>query len=193
VLPLALGAGIALERAWPGDFGYVLKDGGPTLPVWIALLGGAGALAIAAIARSRLPTLQRDGWLPAAACALFVAPLLATTGWELPPRPQELSPGLVEALRERTSPGDVVLSDPVTSYWLAAHVPVYVGVSDPPHVGDTRKNRPYDRVDDWRRFLRGDAFPGRVDWLVLDRRRVGGRECAGPVFSDGRYTLCITS
>jgi hypothetical protein len=193
VLPLALAAGVALEWASPGDFGYVLREGGPTPPVWIALLGGAAALALAAAARARLPTLERTDWLPAAACALFVAPLLVTTSWERPRPPQELSPGLVEALRERTEPGDVVLSDPVTSYWLAAQVPVYVGVADPPHVGDTRKNRPYQRVEDWERFLRGEAFPGRVDWLVLDRRRVGDRECARTVFSDDRYTLCITS
>ena len=31
LLPVALGAGILLEWAWPGDFGYRLKEGGPTL------------------------------------------------------------------------------------------------------------------------------------------------------------------
>jgi hypothetical protein len=190
VLPLALAAGVALEWLWPGDFGYVLKEGGPTLPVWIALLGGAAALALALVARDRLPTLERTDWLPAAACALFVAPLLVMTSWGLPRRPQELSPGLVEALREWASPGDVVLSDPVTSYWLAAQAPVYVAVAEPTHVGDTRDNRPYERVEQWNQFLRTGAFPGRADWIVLDRRRVGRVRCAPRRFEDARYTLC---
>ena len=190
VLPLALTAGVALEWAWPGDFGYVLEDGGPTSPVWIALVGGAAALALVPVAVARLPALERDDWLPAAACALFVAPLLVTTGWERPRRVQELSPGLVEALREQTSPGDVVLADPVTSYWIAAQVPVYVAVSEPPHVGDTVDNRPYERVEQWEEFRRTGEFPGRVDWIVLDRKRTGELECAPKRFEDDRYALC---
>jgi hypothetical protein len=189
VLPLALAAGIALELAWPGDFGYVLGDGGPTAPVWIALLGGAAAIVVAAFARRRLPERERSDWLPAAACALFVAPLVVTTGWERPERVQELSPGLVAALRAQTEPGDVVLADPVTSYWLAAQAPVYVAVSDPPHVGDTRENRPYERVEQWRAYARTGRFPAPVDWIVLDRRRVD-RDCAPKRYRDARYTLC---
>ncbi len=190
VLPLALAGGIALEWAWPGDFGYVLREGGPTLPVWIALLGGIAALAIAAVRRGRLRTLERTDWLPAAACALFVAPLLVTTTWDRPRPPQELSDGLVDALRERAEPGDVVLADPVTSYWLAAQAPVYVAVADPPHVADTSENRPYERVEDWRRYLRTGRFPEPVDWIVLDRLRTGARDCSPAEFSDARYTLC---
>jgi hypothetical protein len=193
LLPLALAAGILLERAWPGDFGYVLREGGPTLPVWIALLGGMLALVLAAAARSRLRTIERTDWLPAAACALFVAPLLVTTTWERPRPPQELSPALVEALRERTDPGDVVLADPVTSYWIGAQAPIYVAVSELSHVADTPANRPVERLEDWGRYLRTGRLPGRVDWVVLDRRRVGGRECAPVVFSDERYTLCVPS
>jgi hypothetical protein len=193
VLPLALAGGIALEWAWPGDFGYVLREGGPTLPVWIALLGGTAALALAAAGRGRLRTLERADWLPAAACALFVAPLLVTTTWDRPRPPQELSAGLVDALRERAEPGNVVLADPVTSYWLAAQAPVYVAVADPPHVADTSENRPYERVEDWRRYLRTGRFPAPVDWIVLDRLRVGARECSPALFADARYTLCAGS
>src|SRR5207247_10544994 len=39
VLPLALGAGIALQLAWPGDFGYLFGGGGPAVATWIAAVG----------------------------------------------------------------------------------------------------------------------------------------------------------
>ena len=90
--------------------------------------------------------LERADWLPAAACVLFVLPMAFTSGWERPRPQQELSPALVAALNANTEPGDVVLSDPETSYWIAAYGPVYVAVSAPTHVGDTKANRPYDRV-----------------------------------------------
>ena len=93
VLPLALAAGIALEWAWPGDFGYRLEEGGPTLPVWIALVGSLAAIVLGFLLRSRLPTLERADWLPAAACVLFVVPMAVTSGWERPEPHQELSPG----------------------------------------------------------------------------------------------------
>ena len=44
VLPVAVGAGIALQLAFPGDFGYNLTSGGPALATWIGALGGAVAL-----------------------------------------------------------------------------------------------------------------------------------------------------
>ncbi len=192
VLPLALGAGILLEWRWPGDFGYVLREGGPTLPVWIAALGGALTLVAAVVLRNRLVMRERTDWLPAAACALFVLPLAVTTGWERPTRTEELTPGLVAAVREHVRPGDVVLADPETSYWLAARAPVYVAVSAPTHVGDTEDNEPYERVEEWRRFLETGVFPRPYRWLVIDRMRVRGRECAGAVYADERYQLCST-
>jgi hypothetical protein len=190
LLPLALGAGILLEWVWPGDFGYRLQDGGPTLPVWIAAGGALLAVVFAVVFRERLPTIERTDWLPAAACLLFVAPMLATGGWSRPHPSQELSPGLVEALRAETSTGDVVLADPETSYWISAAVPVYVAVSAPAHVGDTNENRPYERVREWREYLGGRPFPQMIDWLVLDRMRVGDRDCSPKVYADGRYVLC---
>ena len=38
----ALGAGIALQLAYPGDFGYKLDQGGPAIVTWIAFVGGGG-------------------------------------------------------------------------------------------------------------------------------------------------------
>jgi hypothetical protein len=193
LLPLALVVGVALEWAWPGDFGYRLGDGGPTLPVWIAAGGATLAFVLAVVMRARLPTLERTDWLPAAACALFVLPMVVTGGWERPTPAQELDSGLVAALRDATSPDDVVLADPETSYWISAYVPVYVAVSNPSHVGDTTDNRPYERVADWNAYLRGRPFPGLVDWLVLDRRRVRNRDCAPPVYEDARYVFCAST
>ncbi len=178
VLPLALAAGIALEWAWPGDFGYRLEEGGPTLPVWIALVGSLAAIVLGFLLRSRLPTLERADWLPAAACVLFVVPMAVTSGWERPEPHQELSPGLRAALDEHVQSGDVVLSDPETSYWIAAYAPVYVAVSAPTHVGDTKANRPYERVESWEDYKRTGRFPDRYDWVVLDRERVNQVTCA---------------
>jgi hypothetical protein len=190
VLPAALAVGIAVQRLWPGDFGYVLKEGGPTWPVWLALWGSLAALVAAVLLRNRLPVLERDGWLVPAACACFVLPVAVSTDWRRRELPQELNPGLVAALRREAAPGDVVLADPETSYWAAAYAPVYVAVAAPSHVGDTEKNRPYERVEQWKRYLRTGDFPEPVDWILLDRQRVGALGCRPPVYEDGRYTLC---
>jgi hypothetical protein len=191
VLPLALVAGVALEWRWPGDFGYRLEEGGPTLPVWIALGGSLGAIVLGLLLRTRLPTLERADWLPAAACVLFVVPMAVTSGWERPQSHQELTPELRVALDLLVQPGDVVLSDPETSYWIAAYTPVYVAVSAPTHVGDTDANRPYERVEAWRDYVRTGSFPHRYDWVVVDSKRAR-RTCAPTFFSDPRYTICAS-
>ena len=131
-------------------------------------------------------------WLPAAACVLFVVPMAVTSGWERPKPHQELTAELRTALDRSTKPGDIVLSDPETSYWIAAYAPVYVAVSAPTHVGDTKANRPYERVEAWEDFLRSESFPDPYDWVVLDARRARQLACAPQVFSDGRYTLCAS-
>src|SRR5919198_2277534 len=87
VLPAALAAGIALQLAWPGDFGYRFGGGGPALATWIAAIGGAAALVVFAVLRR--PRLEESrGPLVALAAALFVVPVawhgLARPG---PPRP----------------------------------------------------------------------------------------------------------
>ncbi|MBA3384057.1 MAG: hypothetical protein H0T20_05320 [Actinobacteria bacterium] len=192
VVPLALAAGVALEWAWPGDFGYRLEKGGPTLPVWIALGGSLGAIVLGLLLRSRLPTFARADWLPAAACVLFVVPMAVTSGWERPQPHQELTPELRVALDLLVKPGDVVLSDPETSYWIAASAPVYVAVSAPTHVGDTKANRPYERVEAWSEYVQTGSFPDRYDWVVLDGKRVR-TTCAPKFLSGGRYTLCAST
>jgi hypothetical protein len=177
VLPVALAAGIALQLAWPGDFGYGLREGGPALAAWIAAVGGGAVLALAAVLR-RPWKLDDRGWLAAAAAALFVLPVAvhgfshwsARAGAGKP-----LTPGLVSALETQVPPGSVVFSDDGTSFRIAAAVPVYVASALPGHVADTEANRPYERRADARAFLRsGDlAIPRRyhAGWIVLDRRR----------------------
>ena len=195
VLALALCAGVLLQWRYPGDFGYVLREGGPVLPVWIAVVGGSAAVVLAR--RVRVAPLERRGALAAAAVALFVLPTAVATAstWDDKPRPEdELTPALVQALRRDADPGDVVFSDPETSYRLAAYVPVYLAASAPSHTADTKTNRPHERAADTLRFFRtGDlAIPRRYgsDWVVVDRRRHPRTVVRLPrVFSDARYEL----
>ena len=195
VLPVALAAGIVLQLAYPGDFGYRLEEGGPALVVWIAVVGGAAALVAAAFVRPR--TREAPEWLVATAAALFLLPVAVAgmSDWDVDERVagKQLSPGLVESLRERVPKGDVVFSDVETSYRVAAFAPVYVAAAPPAHVADTEENRPYERERDVRRFLRSGrlAIPKRygAGWLVVDREHYRVRPDVNAVYRDGRYSL----
>jgi hypothetical protein len=194
VLPIGLAAGIALQLAYPGDFGYVLEDGGPALATWIAAVGGGAALAAAVVIR-RTGAEGRD-WLAAAACALFVLPVAVHgfSQWDRRSPPgQELTAGLVSALQAFVPERAVVYSDDATSYRIAAAVPVYIANAPPGHVADTVENRPYERRADARRFFRTRdlAIPRRygAGWLVVDRKRFGLPFRRTPVYRDPRYAL----
>jgi hypothetical protein len=195
-LPVALVAGAVLQALYPGDFGYFLREGGPTWPVWIAVAGGALALGAGTVVRN-LDGRDRRDWLAAAAAALFVIPIAidSATTWDRPrPGPDELTPGLVAAVRANVEPGETVFSEPETSYFVAAFAPVYVAIAPPSHVADTTKNRPFERRADAVRFFRDRdlAVPERygADWIVADRRRHPGFRIDLPVvYRDERYTL----
>jgi hypothetical protein len=197
VLPLALGAGIALQVAYPGDF--VLGragDGGPALVTWIAALGGAAVLAAAVVARGRGLRVGSEP-LAALAASLFVLPVAvhAAASWE--PLDRDLTPlppGLVEALRKEVPERGVVFSDLEASYRIAASAPVYVAAGPPAHVADTDENRPYERREDVIRFFLGGgdlAIPRRygAGWLVLDRTRWKVRPELPAVYRGARFTL----
>ncbi len=195
-LPAALGLGIAFQLLWPGDFGgKTIENGGPAWATWVAALGGAGALVLALLLRPRLE--ERRTTLAGLAAILFVLPVAVHgfANWTAPKRlgAGRLTPGLVQALRERVPERAVVYADPATSYELAAYAPVYIAVAPPAHVADTTANRPQERVRAARRFLRtGDlAIPRRAGagWLVVDART--GPAVAGldPVYRDARYAL----
>jgi hypothetical protein len=171
VLPAALCAGIGLQLAWPGDFGYGLREGGPAAAAWIALYGGAAALVFGVVWRRHVEPKGR-GLVPLAAL-LFALPVIVHGFAHWSPRPMshryDLTPGLVRALQPLK--GAVVYADSETSYRIAAYAPVYIAVAPPEHVADTRANRRQERIRDLRRFLRtGDmAIPRRygADYLVL--------------------------
>ena len=196
VLPLALVGGIALQWAFPGDFTPFLEHGGgPALAVWIAAVGGALGLVIAAALRRPLVG-SRDDWLPLAASLVFVLPVAvhAASRWSpVESRTASLTPGLVAALRSEVPERSVVFSDLETSYRIAAFAPVYVAAAPPAHVADTVDNRPQERRNDVRRFFRKPdlAIARRYGarWLVVDDARFRVRLPLRPVYADGRYTL----
>jgi hypothetical protein len=192
VLPLALGAGIALELAWPGDFGGSPTDGGPAAVAWFA--AGAGVVGLAVAMRSRR-SLDRPGRLTAAAATLFVIPVAVSgfSHWSAEPSRAVLTPGLVRALHRQVPKGSVVFSDDSTAYRIAAAVPVYVNAAPPGHVADTKPNRPFARRRDAERFLAtGDlAIPRRygAEYVVLDLRRRVPRLALPRLYRDSRYAL----
>ncbi len=195
-LPAGLAAGIALQLAYPGEFGYTLHQGGPAIATWVALIGGGAALVAGIFLPKRLGELDRAGAIAAATALLFVAPVAyhGFTHWtEKPAIGKELTPGLVEALRTQVPERAVVFSDDSTSYRIAAYAPVYVANALPGHVADTKANHPYQRRDDARAFLRtGDvSIPRRygATWIVLDRQRSKLKLDLPRAYADSVYVL----
>ncbi|NUR76444.1 MAG: hypothetical protein HOQ28_09200 [Thermoleophilia bacterium] len=150
VVPLALVAGIVLQRLWPGDFDYGLRHGGPAAATWIGLVGGAAALALAYALRRR-PLPERWG-LGAAAAVAFTLPVFVHALWHWSPAQKEdrfgLSQRLVHNLRTKVPKGAIVLAPIVTSYRVAAVAPVYIVAAPVTHVAATNANRPYERARD---------------------------------------------
>lgn len=191
--PIALGAGAALQYLYPGDFDYAFDDPGPAWVVWLAVVGGAAALVLGFVRRSR-PSVEDTAGL---AAVFFLIPVVAVglAKWSPPPTPPLglLSPGLVEAIRQNVPDRSVVYSDQETSFRIAAFAPVYIAVAPPGHVADTMVNRPFERAGEAREFLRtGDlAIPRRygAEYLVVDRAR-GGRDFDLPeLYRDARFAL----
>jgi hypothetical protein len=195
-LPVGLGAGIAFQLAYPGDFGYSLSEGGPALATWVALFGAAAALIAGLVLPRRFTELDRMGLLAAATVALAILPvaLHGFTHWdERSVTGQSLSPGLVDALRTKVPKKAVVFSDDTTSYAIAAFAPVYVADALPGHVADTKANRPYKRRADAQAFFRTGnlAIPRRygAQWLVVDRGRSKLVLGLPRAYADSRYVL----
>jgi uncharacterized protein DUF6541 len=194
VAGIGLAGGIGLQLAYPGDFGYTLRSGGPALVVWFAAFAGAAALVAAALLHIRV---ERPGVIAAVAVVLFCVPA-AVSGFvhwtpQRQPSTQALPSGLLTALRRDVPDRSIVFSDPATSYLVAAAMPVYIASAPPAHVADTKPNRPAARVRDAMRFLRTGAMsiPRRYDagFVLLDRRRTRLRLRLPRLYSDSRYTL----
>jgi uncharacterized protein DUF6541 len=199
----ALGAGIALQVAYPGEFNYG-GGAGPAYPVWIAFFGGIVGLAAAAFRRREPVRPATPAWA-AAALAAFVLPVavagLADLPREVPTDPYALTPDLIRELRELPT-GDVVFGNLESSYRAAAYAPVYIAAAPPAHVARTTKNHPYERrVDVVRFFNRPGVSDARrrailrrygADWLLVDRTRRYPRsfvESLLPRYEDARFTI----
>lgn len=190
-VPVALVVGIVLQWQYPGDFGYTVEQGGPAWATWIAVLGALVALVVGMV------RLRPVGATAALASALVLLPTFISGLADWSPSPERraspLTPGLVAFLRERVPPGGVVFSDLESSYRIAAAAPVYICNAPPGHVADTKRNRPYVRRAQWRRFNRtGElGIPKRCGaaWLVIDRDRFDTRPGLPVAYRDGRYVV----
>jgi hypothetical protein len=191
VAPLALTGGIAFQLLYPGDFNYVLTEGGPAWVTWLAVAGAVAALAWGFLRRPPVETTA------ALASALFLAPVFVHgfSEWSPSPafRPAPLTPGLIAALRDDVPERAIVFSDPETSYGIAAFAPVYVCNGPPAHVADTEDNRPYERRAEALRFLEtGDLAIPRAcgaTWLVVDAERSELAPDLPVAYRDDRFTL----
>ena len=200
LLPVALAAGIALQLAYPGDFGapYRFVHGGPRLLTWIAFGAAIAALLAAALFGRRIPEIEGSPALAAGAVALFLIPVAVHgySHWTRSPGARlGLPQKLVAAVRADVPVGGVVFSDPLTAYELGAFAPVYVNAAPTSHVADTKANRPTARVKDALRFFR-DAGPLSLPrrygahWLLVDRSRVGNVRFRLPrAYVGSRYVL----
>jgi hypothetical protein len=200
LLPVALAAGIAVQLAYPGDFGapYRFVNGGPRLLTWIAFGAAIAALLAAGLLGRRIPEIQGSPAIAAAAVVLFLVPVAAHgySNWTRSPTARlGLPQKLVAAVHREVPTGDVVFSDALTAYELGAFAPVYVNAAPTSHVADTTANRPNARVRDARRFFRDRgplSLPRRygAHWLLVDRRRVGNIRFRLPrVYAGSRYVL----
>ncbi|MCW2976682.1 MAG: hypothetical protein JWM06_1963 [Actinomycetia bacterium] len=197
LLPAALAAGIVLQLEFPGDFGTKLAQGGPAIATWIAFWGGLAGLAAAAVlVRRGRGGLERPGAIAGLAVLLFVLPVAVHgfANWDarFTSDANALTPGLVTFLRTDVPKRAVVYADLETSYRISAYAPVYVANGPPAHVANTRANRPYERKDDLRRFLRTGtlAIPRsyHAGWLVL-RRDERAQPGATLVYRDTRFRV----
>jgi len=86
-----------------------------------------------------------------------------------------------------------VYSDQETSFRIAAYAPVYIAVAPPGHVANTETNRPFERAQEAREFLRtGDlAIPRRygAEFLVVDRVRQRRDFELPELYRDPRFVL----
>jgi len=165
---------------------------------WIAFGAALAALVAAAFFGRRVPQVEGPAPLAAAAVALFLIPV-AVHGYSHWTRAEKSRTGLphelVAAVRADVPKGDVVFSDPLTAYELAAFAPVYINAAPEAHVANTRANRPATRVKAAQRFFR-DGGPLSVPrgvgarWLLVDRTRVRPTDFRLPrAWADSRYVL----
>ena len=137
--------------AVPGRLRVPVEQGGPAWATWIAV---AGALVALVVGLWRLRSRETTA---AVASALLLLPTFVhglsewTPSAARPPSP--LTPGLVEALRDDGPAAAVVFSDPRDELPDRRRRPGLRRNAPPGHVADTKRNRPYERRDESRRFI----------------------------------------
>ena len=203
---LAFAAGLVLELLYAAELTHVVETGGPTWPLWVALVGGPIGMLAAIALRRRIRMLYATAhWLALAAVA-FVLPIavggLADAERADAADPHALSPGLVAAL-DRLPDDDVVLAPVETSYRVPAFANVFVAATPPPHAADTEENRPYERqravirffapqsglTDAERRSLIADFG---ASWVLVDKTKAFPRRFVArfeTAYEDRRYLL----
>lgn len=205
VLPAALGAGIAFQLAFPGDYGVRSVHNGPAAATWIALYGSLAALVVGAVLARRRSAhagrFERPGPTAALAALLFVLPVVvhgfSTWTPEVSHDHLALSPGLVRFLRTEVPKRSIVFGDLGVSYRISAYVPVYVTAEPPSHVADTRANKVQARRRSVLKFFGHGAdlsIPRQwgAEWIVLRRTEpVQAVEQQGltPVYRDGKFVV----
>lgn len=203
-IPVALAAGIVLEHAYPGDFGYFFHGTTPAWPTWVALVGGLVALALGAVRSFRNGSdvdvhlhHRRASAVGALAVAAFAIPV-AIHGFSHWSRVGSgsgaLTRGLIKNLRADAKPKDVLFADPETGYLLAAYAPIYLADAPYGHVAVTKKNRPKARLRDAYRFYAhgGDlAIPRSYGarWIIVDLKRHRLTLNLPRAYADRRYVL----
>jgi hypothetical protein len=174
------GLGAALVLLFPGTFTYVYSAGGPGWVVWVAAGGGLAALVIGAF-------VHRDGpdpgpWTVGITMSSLVPLVVAGfMAYGKPAWGPLLPSDVVTAIREDVSPGDVIFSDPMTAYEVAAYAPVYINDAPTGHAANTVANRLRARRRDARLFFYGneltDAARGAIlarwsaDWVLVNKER----------------------
>ena len=196
VLPLALAAGIVLQLAYPGEFGYRFHGTTPAWPAWVAVAGGLAALVLGLVLH-RWDRSDRRGPLVALAAVLLALPV-AVHGFSHWTRSGTgagaLTRGLTRAIRADAQPKDVLFADPNTGYLLAAYAPVYLANAPFAHVAATRQNRPRERLRDAFKFYAhgGDVAIPRyygARWILVDLKRHRLRLHLPRAYADRRYVL----
>lgn len=197
--------GVALVLLYPGEFtstrGNFYVHGGPSWAVWLACAGLAGALVYGMLRPQSGPEPGRWALLAALAFALPVA-VAGISRVEQASADGLLTPGIIDAVQADTSEGDVVFSDRVTAYQIAAYAPVYINASSPGHVAEVGKNRVFARARDARLFFWDDSLTDAereailerwdADWVLVDKERSHPQQFLDRlplVYQDDRFAL----